>query len=305
MVSEPHVNFHDLPSQEPELISKSPAMRQLRAQLERVAAAGSAALFFGEPGVGKGFLAEWLHDHGPRARSACLTLDLTQISPDHHLALFSDAGALPTGLGTLCLKHVDLLARDAQPALVGRSRGSCRLVATSTRSLESLSTLLVPELLAALPEHLRVPALRERPEDFGALAARLASLAARRLGRGPIQVSEALLERLSSADWPGNAAQLLTVLSRAVAAAGNERELSPGLLASSVDLRDPSAFSAELSYRDTRLEFEGAFERAYVSWLLHRHDGNISAAAREARMDRKHLYDLARKHGLRRPRGND
>jgi hypothetical protein len=36
-----------------------------------------------------------------------------------------------------------------------------------------------------------------------------------------------------------------------------------------------------------------------VSWLLERHGGNISAAAREARMDRKHLYDLARKHGLR------
>ena len=44
---------------------------------------------------------------------------------------------------------------------------------------------------------------------------------------------------------------------------------------------------------------EGDFEKSYVSWLLGRHKGNISAAAREARMARKHLYDLARKHGLR------
>jgi ActR/RegA family two-component response regulator len=36
-----------------------------------------------------------------------------------------------------------------------------------------------------------------------------------------------------------------------------------------------------------------------VSWLLERHDGNISAAARAAEMDRKHLHKLAQKHGLK------
>lgn len=53
------------------------------------------------------------------------------------------------------------------------------------------------------------------------------------------------------------------------------------------------------SYRQTRAAFEADFEQRYVSWLLSRHSGNISAAAREARMDRKHLHDLAKKHGLR------
>lgn len=61
-------------------------------------------------------------------------------------------------------------------------------------------------------------------------------------------------------------------------------------------------FDATKSYREVRAAFEAAFERAYVSWLLGRHDGNISAAAREAKMDRKYLYDLAREHGLRNPR---
>ena len=40
-------------------------------------------------------------------------------------------------------------------------------------------------------------------------------------------------------------------------------------------------------------------EKRYVKWLLARHTGNVSAAAREARMDRKHLHDMAKKHGLR------
>lgn len=58
-------------------------------------------------------------------------------------------------------------------------------------------------------------------------------------------------------------------------------------------------FDPALSYGQTRSSFESDFERRYVSWLLERHHGNISAAAREARMDRKHLHDLAKKHGLR------
>jgi DNA-binding NtrC family response regulator len=59
------------------------------------------------------------------------------------------------------------------------------------------------------------------------------------------------------------------------------------------------AFTPDRSYRDTRSHFEGEFERRYVKWLLERHAGNISAAAREAKMDRKYLYDLAKKHGMR------
>jgi DNA-binding NtrC family response regulator len=60
-----------------------------------------------------------------------------------------------------------------------------------------------------------------------------------------------------------------------------------------------SPFTPDRSYRDTRSHFEADFERRYVKWLLERHGGNISAAAREAKMDRKYLYDLAKKHGMR------
>jgi DNA-binding NtrC family response regulator len=58
-------------------------------------------------------------------------------------------------------------------------------------------------------------------------------------------------------------------------------------------------FDPSKSYGQTRATFEADFEQRYVAWLLNRHSGNISAAAREARMDRKHLHDLAKKHGLR------
>ena len=57
-------------------------------------------------------------------------------------------------------------------------------------------------------------------------------------------------------------------------------------------------FEPGKSYRQTRAEWEASFEKSYVAWLLGRFDGNISAAARAAEMDRKYLHKLAKKHGL-------
>jgi DNA-binding NtrC family response regulator len=58
-------------------------------------------------------------------------------------------------------------------------------------------------------------------------------------------------------------------------------------------------FTLDESYREARARIEDEFERRYVAWLLARHGGNLSAAARAVQMDRKHLHVLARKHGLR------
>ena len=64
---------------------------------------------------------------------------------------------------------------------------------------------------------------------------------------------------------------------------------------------DGWTFDESASYREARSSFEHEFERRYVVWLLGRHSNNVSAAARAAKMDRKYLHDLARKHGLRDP----
>lgn len=61
----------------------------------------------------------------------------------------------------------------------------------------------------------------------------------------------------------------------------------------------PQRFDPTQPFAAHRATSNAQFERDYCSWLLARHNGNISAAAREARMDRKHLAELAKKHGLR------
>lgn len=64
---------------------------------------------------------------------------------------------------------------------------------------------------------------------------------------------------------------------------------------------DPHRFDPAQSYRESRAEAVADFEFEYVSWLLDRHQNNLAAAAREVRMDRKHLNNLAKKLDLRRP----
>jgi len=56
---------------------------------------------------------------------------------------------------------------------------------------------------------------------------------------------------------------------------------------------------SERSYGDMKAEAVSKFERQFIENLILRHHGNLSAASKEVKMDRKHLYDLAKKHGLR------
>jgi DNA-binding NtrC family response regulator len=54
-----------------------------------------------------------------------------------------------------------------------------------------------------------------------------------------------------------------------------------------------------LPYKDARAAVVGQFEREYLTRLLEETKGNVSAAARTAKMDRSHLIDLLHRHGLK------
>jgi DNA-binding NtrC family response regulator len=144
-----------------------------------------------------------------------------------------------------------------------------------------------------------VPPLRERTEDIGLIAERMLATFAPGLVLEP-----AALAQLRSYPWPGNARELRNVLERAAVLA----QASGAKALAGFDLGTapaPSAgggpsheFTQGESYGEARARVELAFERQFVTWILGLHDGNIAAAARAAKMDRKYLGDLARKHGL-------
>jgi transcriptional regulator with GAF, ATPase, and Fis domain len=236
------------------------------------------------------------------------------------------------GRGTVFLDEVGELPLDVQPKLlrvlesgefrrVGGNKplhAEARIVAATKRNLkEEVERGKFREdlyfRLSVVP--ITVPPLRTRREDVPALVEQFLDLARKRdPTASAISLTRETVSALAAHDWPGNVRELRNVLDRAIyiAAAGGEREIrlvdlpvSPGsitsgsLSASAAANAGYPAFDSVKSYREIRSDFESEFERRYVAWLLDRHSGNISAAAREAKMDRKHLYDLARKRGLR------
>ncbi|MEW5854009.1 MAG: sigma 54-interacting transcriptional regulator [Myxococcota bacterium] len=178
---------------------------------------------------------------------------------------------------------------------------------------------------------LAVPALRERNDDIELLAQHFIQNA---LGR-PRQLDPAGLEVLRRYAWPGNVRELKNLVERALhlspptgpldlsrfLGAPEDDRSSPRLTAVADRVEDevtakierpqvepppppstrpwaemPTPF--ELPFKDAKAAVMDAFERRYLQQLIERHRHNLSRAAHEAQMDRKHLRELLKKYGL-------
>ncbi|MCA9698472.1 MAG: sigma-54-dependent Fis family transcriptional regulator, partial [Myxococcales bacterium] len=225
--------------------------------------------------------------------------------------------------GTLFLDEVDSLPPALQPRLLRALESrtvkpvggdeevevDVRVVAACQRdlSLAVAGGQFRPDLYYRLSV-LRVglPPLRSRREDLPMTIRELLTRRGFYGGAGSerdVVIAGSNLERLIGYAWPGNVRELRNVLDRALA-------LSPGAR-SFADLRlslpgDPQgrsddgelAVRTDLPYAEAKQELLDRFEARYLGELMQRCDGNISAGAREAGLDRKHLRTLLRKHGL-------
>jgi transcriptional regulator with GAF, ATPase, and Fis domain len=326
-----------LPSTEPKFgpaIGESLAMRTVFGMLERIAPTDGTVLLEGETGTGKDVLARAIHLASPRAKQPFVVIDCGAISYTlieselfgHERGAFTGAIAARRGAfensegGTLFLDEVGELPIDIQPKLlrvlesrefrrVGGNktmRADVRVVAATKRDLkrEVERGKFREDLyfrLAVVP--IVVPPLRTRREDIrGLVQLFLEQSSQNDASLGALSMADEAISALTAHDWPGNVRELRNVLERAIylARAAGESEVKLITLPASADRSgDFYSFQPGRSYRDTRTRFESEFEKRYVKWLLGRHAGNISAAAREAQMDRKYLYDLAKKHGMR------
>jgi transcriptional regulator with GAF, ATPase, and Fis domain len=307
---------------------KSLAMRRIFGLLERAAPGNATILLLGETGTGKDVLARSVHAASARKDRPFEIVDCGAIAPSlieselfgHEKGAFTGANATHIGAferahgGTLFLDEIGELPTTLQAKLlralearevrrVGGSKSvsiDVRVVAATMRNVEAEvdAGTFRQDLyfrLAVVPVH--VPPLRARLDDLPILAEMLLDGAGLRLGPNA-------LVQLRSYDWPGNVRELRNVLERAavLAHASGETVLDDvALLGPKRASAGRSAFDFEegTSYREARTRVEHEFEAAFAAWVLARHDGNISAAAREAKMDRKYLGDLVRKHGLR------
>ncbi|HLT35701.1 MAG TPA: sigma 54-interacting transcriptional regulator [Enhygromyxa sp.] len=310
-----------------ELVGESLAMRELFTILERAADSEVTVLLEGETGTGKELSARAIHELGARRRGPMVALDCGALPEGlveselfgHVRGAFTGAMQARQGAfvrasgGTLFLDEVDSLPVPLQSRLLralesrrvrpvggdDEAEVDVRVIAACQRDL-SLAVArgeFRPDLYYRLSV-LRVvlPPLRARRED---LVATIRELLARR-GFAADAITGPNFERLLAYPWPGNVRELRNVLDRALALSPGARSFAelrvslPGEGASD----DGLAIRTDLPYAEAKQRLLDAFEARYLAELLARNDGNVSAAAREAGIDRKHLRTLLKKHSL-------
>ncbi|HSR95914.1 MAG TPA: sigma 54-interacting transcriptional regulator, partial [Kofleriaceae bacterium] len=314
------------------MIAVSPQMLRLFADVERVAAAPTSVLIVGESGTGKERVAEALHARSLRAPSPLVTIDCGALSSSllaselfgHERGAFTGADRTHKGAferaedGTVFLDEIGELPAADQSALLGvlerrrfrRVGGStdldleARVIAATNRDLRAevnngrFRQDLYHRLAVVV---LRLAPLRERREDIPVLIEHFA----RDLG------ASGSIEALFGAEqlacwhkhpWPGNVRELRNAVEAALVVgpqllSEEPAHAAPAAAHPGAPGSDPDA--PLLPYKDQRATVVRDFERAYLTRLMAQAGGNVSQAARIAKMDRSHLIDLLHRHGLK------
>jgi DNA-binding NtrC family response regulator len=163
--------------------------------------------------------------------------------------------------------------------------------------------------------HLEIAPLRQRREDIPLIAEHFVREIAGRRGVA-MSFAEGALAALMDYSWPGNVRELRNVIERAMALCegpqitpldlvfGRESEAAGGPGARDIPPRHgpasfaPSLFEPGQEFKEAKQLVVEAFEAAYLSALLERHQGNISRAAQEAGLTRYHLRELLKRYQL-------
>jgi DNA-binding NtrC family response regulator len=146
-----------------------------------------------------------------------------------------------------------------------------------------------------------LPPLRNRREDVPLLVAELL----RRRGLEATTPTGEGLSALMAHGWPGNVRELRNVIDRALALSPGARRFEELRLGLAPHDADALPVRTDLPFKDAKDAVLETFERTYVRALHQRHDGNVSAGAREAQVDRKHWRSLLKRHGLHDGDGED
>jgi two-component system response regulator FlrC len=235
-------------------VAEDPASRKLLELAARVAQSDVTVLLNGESGTGKEVLARFIHGRSKRSTGPFVAVNCAAIPEQmleailfgHEKGAFTGAQARSVGKfvqangGTLLLDEVTemelglqakllrvLQEREVEP--LGASKPialDVRVLATSNRDLEQAvrEGAFREDLyyrLSVFP--LRIPPLRERPGDIGALTSRF--IAARSVRAQ--SVAPAALAQLQAYAWPGNVRELENVVQRALLLAEGEPRIEP------------------------------------------------------------------------------
>jgi two-component system response regulator AtoC len=304
------------------IVGKSPAMKEVLEVVRQVAPTRATVLLQGESGTGKELIARALHQLSPRAKQPMVTVHCAALSTTlleselfgHEKNAFTGAHERRIGRfeqaqgGTLFLDEIGEIDASLQIKLlrflgertferVGSNKtltADVRLIAATNKNLDELvkAGSFREDLFFRLRVvEIRLPPLRDRPEDIPLLAQTFLIEFARENDKPVSNLSPEVLDLLLRHSWPGNVRELRTAIEHAVVLCRGDK-ITPRDLPPSV--RDggagasPAADSQRLLARSD-LTVKAA-EKQLIIRALKDTDGNRTLAARKLGMSRRTLH---------------
>jgi hydrogenase-4 transcriptional activator len=297
----------------PNIIATSFAMRDVMARMERLKDSDATVLILGESGTGKELIARALHEESARQDKIFLPFNCSAAPRDlvesqlfgHKRGTFTGAINDQRGIiraaegGTLFLDEIGDLATDMQPKLLRFLQGgevmplgeaprkvNVRVLAATNRDLEQdvREGRFREDLFYRLNTFvIKVPPLRDRPEDIPLLASYYFEETCRRNNRHLTGITPEAIGYLTRYTWPGNVRQLRSEIERIVVFA--EDGQSVGVESLSTDIlraaatASPVRFQLDFSQPVNFKEIMHEVERQLLTEALARHSGNVTRAA--------------------------
>jgi DNA-binding NtrC family response regulator len=302
-------------------VGKSASVQKLTEVAHKVLNTNSPVLIQGATGSGKGVLARWLHQNGPRSERPFVDLNCAGLSKDlletelfgHEKGAFTGAVQNKVGLleiahkGTIFLDEIGDLDLHVQPKLLKvleeksfRRLGDVRervidvrLIAATNRDLRELvrqKTFRDDLYFRVSAISLVVPSLHERVEDIPILARELLDRIGADLGVQSIEISGEAMRYLQSYPWPGNVRELRNILERAMLL-GDQRLLT------AKDLHFDVRTDAD-DFDDGAITTLDEVEKNHIAKALRILGGQVPEAAKALGIPRSSLYNKIKQHRL-------
>ncbi|MCZ6695569.1 MAG: sigma-54 dependent transcriptional regulator [Acidobacteria bacterium] len=314
-----------------ELIGDSPKMGEVLSLVQRIAPTNSTVLISGESGTGKELVARAIHAGSPRAEGPFVSINCGAMPDDlleselfgHARGSFTGAVSDKRGLfeaagsGSIFLDEIGdtsaamqvKLLRVLQERRLRRVGGTeeteidVRVLAATNRDLEQLvrERQFREDLYYRINViQIRMPALREKPEDIPALALHALVKFSRAMGKRITHISEEAMRRLQAHNWPGNVRELENVIERAVALESSDA-ITPHSLSRDILNGSRIAHALPIQLAEEGIDLERQLEALrehYMEEALSRAEGVQTKAAELLGMSFRSFRYFAKKYGL-------
>ena len=288
----------------PGMVFSSRAMSDVAHNVERIKDSNSTILVTGESGTGKELIARAIHRLSRRSESEFIPFNCSAVPAEliesmlfgHRRGTFTGAMSDHAGLirsaenGTLFLDEIGDLPLSLQPKLLrflqegeihtlgerAPRKVNVRVIAATHKDLETLvkEKLFREDLyyrIATLT--LKVPALRDRPEDISTLISHFVSHYARKNERHISGITAEAIRILEAYSWPGNVRELAAEIERLVLYAEDDGYIRPENISPRIC---PQGAAAQAERLDELLD---NYERRVITETLKRHDCNVARAS--------------------------